>query len=114
RYRVQAGSVKEDIVLHNIPKENTFPFELQLHGVKDVIEQDGTIAFHDGKGKKLWYLEKPYMVDAQGNYSDKVQLQLRKADGKTYVDVVADPAFLQDPHTKYPVTIDPTINTWDI
>ncbi len=114
RYRVQAGGVKEDIILQTFPNENTFSFELMLQGVKDVIEKDGTIIFSDSKGKKIWYLEKPYMVDATGKYSDKVQYQLRKHNGKTFVDVVADEAFLQDPATKYPVTIDPTINSWDI
>jgi hypothetical protein len=41
-------------------------------------------------------------------------LELRKENGKTFVDVIADQAFLEDPETQYPVTIDPTINSWDV
>ena len=54
------------------------------------------------------------MTDANGKRSEKVQLNLREANGKTYVDVTADPSFLQDATTKYPVTIDPSIDTWDV
>lgn len=53
------------------------------------------------------------MTDANGKYSDKVSLTLRQENGKTFVDVIADQSFLLDPGTQYPVTIDPTIDTWE-
>jgi hypothetical protein len=49
-------------------------------------------------------LKNLFMTDANGKYSDKLSLKLRDENGKTYVDVVADQAFLQDKDTKYPVT----------
>jgi|GEM_PF-643385 len=112
RYQVQGSGVKEDIVIHKKPSNPTFSFELKLQGLKAVTEKDGTIVFHDQKGKKLWYFEKPYMTDAAGTFSDKVKQTLREEIGKTYVDVVADPSFLRS--AQYPVTIDPTINQWDV
>ncbi|HEY0829354.1 MAG TPA: hypothetical protein VGE40_14740, partial [Bacilli bacterium] len=114
RYRLLGSGVKEDLILHRYSNENTFTFELKLNGLKPLIENDGTISFSDTNGNKLWFFEKPYMTDAVEKYSDKVELTLRKENGKTYVDVVADQAFLQDPATQYPVTIDPTINNWDV
>lgn len=54
------------------------------------------------------------MVDANGKYSNNVTLTLRNESGKTYVDVTAEPSFLSDASTKYPVTIDPTINNWNV
>ncbi|WP_139488009.1 DNRLRE domain-containing protein [Brevibacillus dissolubilis] len=114
RYRVLADGVKEDIILKSYTPGQTFSFEMSLRGIKEVVQADGTIVFQDAKGQILWSLAKPYMVDANGKYSDQVQLKLRKAGGKTYVDVVADEAFLKDSTTRYPVTIDPTINSWDV
>lgn len=87
---------------------------LLLNGLQAVQEQDGIIYFTDHKGNKLWYLEQPFMSDANGKVSTKINLVLRQENGKTYVDVVADQAFLEDPNTQYPVTIDPTIDKWDI
>jgi RHS repeat-associated protein len=113
RYRVIGDTLKEDLILQRYT-QNTFSYELKLNGVKAVVEKDGTISFQDSNGKTTWYFEKPFMTDANGKYSDKLKLVLREENGKTYVDVVADQAFLQDATTKYPVTIDPTIDTWDV
>jgi RHS repeat-associated protein len=114
RYRVNGSAVKEDIILNQYQNQNTFSFELKQKGVTVYKEKNGTIVFKDSKGNIDWFFEKPYMTDAKGKYSDKVSLDLREENGKTFVDVVADQAFLQDPTTSYPVTIDPTINNWDI
>lgn len=113
-YRVQGSAVKEDIILHKYQNENTFSFELKMKGVSPHKEKNGTIIFKDSIGNQVWFFELPFMTDAKGKYSDKVSLDLRKENGKTFVDVVADQAFLQDPETQYPVTIDPTINSWDV
>jgi RHS repeat-associated protein len=113
-YRVQGSAVKEDIILNQYQNENTFSFELKMKGVTPHKEKNGTIIFKDSKGKQVWFFELPFMTDAKGKYSDNVSFELRKENGKTFVDVIADQAFLEDPETQYPVTIDPTINSWDV
>ncbi|MEH7130795.1 DNRLRE domain-containing protein [Neobacillus drentensis] len=114
RYRVNGGTVKEDIVLNQYQNNNTFSFELKQKDVTANKEKNGTIVFKDSKGNPVWFFENPFMTDADGKYSEKVTLQLRQENGKTFVDVVADPEFLKDPKTKFPVTIDPTIDDWNI
>jgi len=114
RYRVQGSTVKEDIVLNQYQNENTFSFELKMKGVTSHKEKNGTIVFKDSKGNTIWFFESPYMTDAKGKYSEKVSLDLREENGKTFVDVIADQAFLKDPETQYPVTIDPTIDSWNV
>ncbi|MGJ3195876.1 DNRLRE domain-containing protein [Peribacillus frigoritolerans] len=114
RYSVHGSAVKEDIVLNKYQNENTFSFELKMKGVTPHKEKNGTIIFKDSKGKTVWFFEKPYMTDAKGKYSEKVSLDLRKENGKMFVDVIANQEFLKDPKTEYPVTIDPTINDWDV
>ncbi|GAE48103.1 DNRLRE domain-containing protein [Mesobacillus boroniphilus] len=113
-YRVHGSAVKEDIILHQYQNENTFSFELKMKGVTPHKEKNGTIIFKDSKGKTVWFFENPYMTDAKGKYSEKVSLDIREENGKTFVDVVADQSFLKDPETQYPVTIDPTIDSWNV
>lgn len=113
KYTVQGDSLKEDLILNSYSNQNTFTFEVKLNGLKADVEKDGTITFSDSKSNKVWYFETPYMVDANSKLSNDVKLNLRAESGKTYVDVVADKAFLEDSNTKYPVVIDPTINNWD-
>ncbi|WP_245975759.1 DNRLRE domain-containing protein [Paenibacillus prosopidis] len=114
RYTVQGDGVKEDIILQRYSNQNVFSFELKLTGLTPEAEEDGTITFSDNKGIKQWFLEKPFMTDANGKYSDNVILELREQNRKTYVDVIADQTFLNDSETEYPVTIDPTINNWEV
>ncbi|ESU31423.1 hypothetical protein G3A_16780 [Bacillus sp. 17376] len=87
---------------------------MKVKGVSPQKEKNGTIVFKDSKGKTVWFFENPYMTDAKGNYSEKVSLNLREENGKTFVDVVADQVFLKNPETQYPVTIDPTIDSWNV
>ncbi len=112
RYQVKGSKVKEDIILNQYTGKNIFTFELTLNGLQAVQGQDGMIYFTDHKGNKRWYLEQPFMTDANGKVSTKVNLSLLQENGKTYVDVVADQAFLEDPITQFPVTIDPTIDNY--
>lgn len=113
-YYVNGNSVKEDLVLNSYNNQNTFSYEIKLNGSKVSTDSDGTIIFKDNSGKKLWYFQKSFMTDASGKYSDKVTLTLREVNGKTFVDVIADSIFLKDSNTVYPVTIDPTIDSWNV
>lgn len=113
QYLIEGDTLKENLILNQY-HQNSFSFELNLNGVKPVVGKEGSISFTDSKSSKVFYFKNLFMTDANGKYSDKVSLKLREENGKTYVDVVADQAFLQDKDTKYPVTIDPSIDTWDI
>lgn len=113
-YQLQGAAVKESIILTKFSNNNSITFELILKGLADVVEADGTIAFTDEKGNKIWHFRKPYMTDANGKFSDQVRLSLRKENEKAYLDVIAGKEFLEEASTKYPVTIDPTIDNWNI
>lgn len=112
-YTVAGTKLKEDIIMNSFTGQNIFSYEIKLKGL-DVLEDESGIYFEDNKGQKLWCVEKPYMIDAEGKYSDKVELVLTKDNGKAYIDVVADKDFLEDSNTIYPVVIDPTINDYDV
>lgn len=114
RYELQGSKVKEDIILNSYTEQNVFTFEIKIKGYTVVQESDGIIYFISNKGEKEWHLLKPFMLDAEEKYSDAVEYVLRQENGKSYVDVVADKEFLQDPDTKYPVIIDPTIDNWNV
>ncbi|WLR51865.1 DNRLRE domain-containing protein [Bacillus tianshenii] len=114
RYYVQGDAVKEDIILNSKPSTNTYTFELKLNGYKAETNEEGTIIMKDEKGTPQWFFETPFMTDANGKYSSNVSLKLYEEQGKTLVDVIADENFLNAEETAYPVTIDPTINDWNV
>ncbi len=117
-YSARTGAVKEDIVLKDSSSQNCFDFILSLEGVVAIQNQTG-IAFLDTQDNEVFRLEKLYMIDSNGRYSEEVSANLYYEDGKTFVRIVADESFLKDMNTVYPVVIDPTItitgasNTYD-
>lgn len=46
RYRVGPKSLKEEIVLHQVPEVATYTFDLKLAGLSARAEQDGSIGFY--------------------------------------------------------------------
>ena len=114
KYTVKGDGVKEDIIVKDYTRKNTYSFKLLLHGLNIKQLENGQIVVINQKGEKKWAFAKPYLIDADQDHSNKVKLKLRKEKGKSYIDVVVDKSYLKDPDTTYPVTIDPTLNTWNI
>jgi len=110
KYTLIGDKVKEDIIINNYKGQNTFTFELKLEGL-DAVQENKEIVLLNSAGKRVFKLDPLFMYDANDKFSGNVAYVLRKENAKTYIDVVADQAFLEDPQTTYPVTIDPTITT---
>ncbi|MDQ6418735.1 DNRLRE domain-containing protein [Paenibacillus sp. LHD-117] len=108
-YSVGNDSLKEDIVLDEYKKISKFTFQLRLSNVTYKAENDGTIGFYDDKGKKLWFINRPYMVDSAEGYSDSVEMTIREAGKNLFLDIVPNDEWLKDPSRVYPVRIDPTV-----
>lgn len=102
-------AVKEDLVLHSKPEEDTYTYEFKLKNVEAKLSEKGDILFEDKDGKTFFTLTKPFMYDAKENVSHEIDVNLRKEKGKTFVDVKADQEWLSDPSRAYPVIIDPSV-----
>jgi YD repeat-containing protein len=88
--------------------QNIFTFDVKLSNM--AIKEDhtsGLLLLVNPKGETVAYFAKPFMIDANDNISDAVQLSVTTEDGATFLDVIADQEWLQS--AAYPVMIDPTI-----
>ena len=103
-YIISSSKLKENIVVKKPNGINTFVFDLSFDGYTASTQQDGSIKFYENNENEAFILDAPYMIDANGETSDSVQLQLKN---KT-LTLSADPSWLNDPSRVYPVTIDPT------
>ncbi|MBL0385943.1 DNRLRE domain-containing protein [Tumebacillus sp. ITR2] len=113
-YVLKSNFVKENLILQTPAAPNKFSYEVRLSGLTPKQEPTGEITFRNANNQVAWVMSKPFLSDSAGKQSDKVTQTLRTAAGKTFVDLQADTAFLQDPQTKFPVTLDPTVNSWDV
>jgi len=62
-----------------------------------------------GKDTVLFVLTAPVMVDAAGEESNDITLELTKAEKQYELTVTASEEWLKDSSRSYPVRIDPTV-----
>ncbi|CAL9574712.1 hypothetical protein SUDANB95_04869 [Actinosynnema sp. ALI-1.44] len=119
-YVVSGEALKEEIVLHKVPKDATYRFTLQLGGVTAQALSDGSIGFFPDDavdGPPVFVMPRPFMFDSAADrksphgraWSDKVTQTVEQQGSKITVTVKADQGWLAAPERKFPVTIDPTI-----
>lgn len=105
------------VELKQRPTTDGFSYTLPLRtkGLKVEQQADGSVLFTDKKSKKTATMPAPVMWDAtvdevSGEHTRRSRVAMKVVKTKGGVDLVITPdaAFLADPATKYPVTVDPS------
>jgi RHS repeat-associated protein len=106
--------VKEEVVLRVQPKDvPVFRFPLTTVGVSPQVAKDDTIELVDGKGTIVSEIPAGFGWDSNPDLSEEqrrvpVATALVGKPGAWVVELRPDGAWLSDPKTVFPVTIDPT------
>ncbi len=96
---------------------NTYSYELKLDNLNYDVKADGSIEFKYADSDRFAFkIPKPFMYEAgdMPQISDKVTQAIRQDGNKIYLDITADPNWLKEQGRKFPVIIDPTINSEQI
>ncbi|MEQ4724744.1 DNRLRE domain-containing protein [Nonomuraea sp. B19D2] len=91
----------------------TYTLRLKAAGLTPRAAKDGGVELTDAKGKVAVTIPAPVMWDAathpvSGEHLRRAPVDM-KVSGRDLV-LTPDPAFLNDPATTYPVTVDPSLN----
>ncbi|HOK54676.1 MAG TPA: hypothetical protein PKV43_09435, partial [Armatimonadota bacterium] len=106
KYTVLPMGIKEDIILKSKPSVSQFRFIVKSGGLEPVTADRG-INFVDKEGKVVVFIPGPFMIDANGAYSDAVEATWRSlSDGTVELLLEPDQEWLSK--AVYPVVIDPT------
>ena len=115
KYYVSSSSLKEEIILKDKNAPSQYTFNLDLQGFRLRRRQNGLWYFYDQEDKNfqkpVFYIPKPFTIDAQGERSEAVEINHLIKGGQEYLEVKVDQNWLNDPQRKYPVVIDPTIES---
>jgi RHS repeat-associated protein len=110
---------KESIVLATRPSVSEWTFPLDLHGLTPSMTAAGAVELRDASGTVQVVVPKGRMSDSafdprSGGFatSGAVTYSLVTVDGKPALKVSADPAWLGDKARVYPVTVDPSGETF--
>jgi RHS repeat-associated protein len=114
-YEVGAGSLKETIVLRDVPaaeREGRFRFPISLEGVSAVAQEDG-VALVNSSDQVIARIPDGNMWDSAsgeaGPARSIVDVGLAVEGDKSFIDVSPSREWLEAPERVYPVFVDPTI-----
>ena len=111
QYETAPGMVKEALVLHKLPAQQSFRFVMRVTGVTPHLDANGGIAL-DPCAETCWTILPPFMEDAGGATSDAVQVAMQDLGGGSYeLTYTPDAVWLANSTRAWPVVLDPTVNT---
>ena len=112
QYLILPYGLKENIVLNskNTPKEFLVNYKI---GALSAVQTDSqTIELREVDGNVVYTIKAPMMIDSAENMSDAVTLQIVKTTGNGIcVKISASQEWLKSTDRKYPVYIDPWVET---
>ena len=111
-YAVTSSGVKESIVVREPQSEYKYYFDMDLDGLTPVENNDGSISLTESgdTANEIFWIEAPYMYDANSDESFAVTMSLTEVEGKYVLVVEADKDWINAADRAFPVVIDPTIN----
>lgn len=113
-YILVGNNIKENIIVNKKQEEYTYSFEIKLSKLNATLENNMVVLTDSDTGEKVYEIPAPYMVDANGEYSDKVEYTLTKDSKWKYTFTVkADPEWINEEERQLPVKIDPTVTVND-
>ena len=106
------SGVEQSLVIKQRPSAAlpVWKLPLKLTGLHTSTGQGGSITLLDASNNTVFSSGPAVMTDATGLRSEQLSAPLTTTASGPEVDVTADAAWLADPATKYPVTIDPSTN----
>ncbi|HEX2939317.1 MAG TPA: DNRLRE domain-containing protein, partial [Ruminiclostridium sp.] len=112
QYTLISQNLKENIILKNNKAQTDFNFKYKLSKLDMRYAGDGSIEVYDPKSSEVKFcIPKPVMTDASGVFSENVKLSFKKSGSTFHVTLSADKSWINDPARKFPVTVDPQIET---
>ena len=111
-YAVTSSSVKESIVVREPQSEYKYYFDMDLDGLTPVENNDGSISLTESgdTANEIFWIEAPYMYDANSDESFAVTMSLTEVEGKYVLAVEADKDWINAADRAFPVVIDPTLH----
>ena len=116
QYIVQPMGLKENIIIKNAPENQIwYEYEITAEGLVGEKKEDGSIEFYKN-GNVEYVIPAPYMYDSSENpegESFDIDVDFNEiADGKYRLTYTPSIEWLQDIEREYPVTLDPTLTTY--
>lgn len=110
-YIVTTNSIKENIVVNEKQSKYIYSFDIDFGELIPIVNEDNSINIvaPDDTEETIFYIEAPYMYDANEVESTAIEMSLVEKDGMYTMTLQADSDWINASTRKFPVVIDPTI-----
>ncbi|MGN1270222.1 MAG: RHS repeat-associated core domain-containing protein [Clostridia bacterium] len=112
-YSIAPEEIKEAIILKNKNAiSNKIVFEYNTNGLEMKLAENNDIIVYKNKEDNVKFtIKAPFMYDRKLEFSDKIEIKLKKQGKKYLLTLIPNKQWLEDSNRVYPVIIDPTIQT---
>ncbi len=110
-YSVTSTGLKENIILTKKPKkEVSYTYTIVAENLNGKANEDGSVSFTDSQGNEIFNIPAPVMFDAKNVTSTDIKVAFSGENGSYKLTYTPSYDWLKK-EAKYPVIIDPVINT---
>ena len=112
-YAVTSTGLKENIIIKEKPaSEVSYKYEIKVENLVAQFNNDNSVIFKNVKGEEIFKIPAPVMFDAENKTSTDIQVDFAGENGKYLLSYKPSYKWLCE-DVKYPVTVDPVIDTVD-
>ncbi len=110
-YIVTTNSIKENIIVNEKQDTYTYSFDMDFGELIPIVNSDNSIRVVDpvDTEETIFYIEAPYMYDANDVKSTDIDMSLVKKDEIYILTLTASSEWLNSSERAFPVVIDPTV-----
>lgn len=115
QFQVNPEVLKEEFVIRKKPKEAvTYSYRVSCTGLTPSLQEDGSILFYKENTEEILFtMPAPVMYDSAKIpvYSNDITVSLTQEGNEYRLQLAPSFQWLTDKERKYPVTVDPTVQT---
>ena len=110
-YIVTTNSIKENIVVNDKQDKYIYSFDMDFGELTPIVNEDNSIRVVNPEDTEetIFYIEAPYMYDANEVESTAIEMSLVEEDGIHVMTLQADAEWINSSERVFPVVIDPTV-----
>lgn len=110
-YIVTTNTIKENIVVNEKQNSYIYSFDMDFGELTPIVNEDNSIRVVNPEDTEetIFYIEAPYMYDANEVESTAVEMSLVEKDGIYVMTLQADAEWMNASERVFPVVIDPTV-----
>ena len=112
-YTLYSYSISEDIIFDSVPSFDQVTYNIKTQNLVAVQEGNEVIFFSTIEDRKeIFRFKAPFMYDSAFALTYNITVALRVTDGGYRLTYVPDRQWLESEERVYPVTLDPTVRSW--